>query len=101
MYGYEILYPYRISPSCEFACMPLTLEKQNEYRRRYATRTPDWQPATDRYEATIRGHLRTPMAVLDMGCGRGGVLEQLGEAVTNPFGVDPDWLSLAEHRLTK
>ena len=39
------------------------------------------------------------MRVLDLGCGRGGVLEQLGAAVSAPFGIDPDGQSLVEHRL--
>jgi ubiquinone/menaquinone biosynthesis C-methylase UbiE len=38
--------------------------------------------------------------VLDLGCGRGGVLEQLGEVVPHPVGFDPDLQSLREYRLT-
>lgn len=79
--------------------MPLTLDKQNEYRRRYADWTPGWRPATVVYETAIRERLAPGMAVLDIGCGRGGVLEQLGAAVSQPYGIDPDWRSLAEHRL--
>jgi SAM-dependent methyltransferase len=79
--------------------MPLSLDHQNDYRAQYAQKTPGWLPATDQYEALIRAHLRPGMRVLDVGCGRGGVLEQLGAAVDRPFGLDPDWRSLAEHRL--
>ncbi len=80
--------------------MALSLDRQNEYRRRYAALRPGWQPATARYEALIRQRLAPGMRVLDLGCGRGGVLEQLGDAVTQPLGFDADLRSLVEHRLT-
>ena len=79
--------------------MALSLEKQNYYRAQYRKRRPSWQPATEIYEGLIRAVLRPHSAVLDVGCGRGGVLEQLGEAVAFPYGVDPDPISLREHRL--
>ncbi|MFQ3534708.1 MAG: class I SAM-dependent methyltransferase [Aggregatilineales bacterium] len=79
--------------------MALSLEKQNRYRAQYRKRHPSWQPATEVYEGLIRAALRLDSAVLDVGCGRGGVLEQLGEAVALPCGVDPDLASLREHRL--
>lgn len=79
--------------------MSLTLEKQNAYRQRYAQLTPGWQPATEVYAFLIRQYLQFGMRVLDVGCGRGGVFEQLGAAVSCPIGLDPDWQSLAEHRL--
>ena len=79
--------------------MSLTLAKQNAYRQRYAQWTRGWYPATEVYETVIRRDLVEGMRVLDMGCGRGGVLEQLGSAVTHPVGIDPDWQSLEEHRL--
>jgi SAM-dependent methyltransferase len=37
--------------------------------------------------------------VLDLGCGRGGLVEQLNHPVAQIAGVDPDELSLREHRL--
>ena len=79
--------------------MPLSLDRKNAYRERYARTHPGWQPATERYEQLIRAHLRPGMTVLDLGCGRGGVLEQLGAAVERPIGLDPDHASLREHRL--
>lgn len=79
--------------------MPLSLDRQNAYRARYAALTPGWSPATAVYDAEIRARLRPGQRVLDLGCGRGGVLEQLGAAVTHPLGLDPDWHSLAKHRL--
>jgi ubiquinone/menaquinone biosynthesis C-methylase UbiE len=79
--------------------MALSLDKQNRYRAQYRKHNPSWQPATEVYEGLIRAMLRPHSAVLDVGCGRGGVLEQLGEAVALPFGIDPDLASLREHRL--
>ena len=79
--------------------MPLSLEQQNTYRIRYAALTPGWRPATEVYEALIRERLRSGCRVLDLGCGRGGALEQLGVAVDHPLGLDPDLQSLIEHRL--
>lgn len=79
--------------------MALTLDKQNAYRQRYAKLTAGWQPATEVYAFLIRQYMQLGTRVLDVGCGRGGVFEQLGAAVTYPIGLDPDWHSLAEHRL--
>jgi len=79
--------------------MPLTLEQQNAYRERYTRLRAGWQPATARYEALIRERLGPGTRLLDLGCGRGGVLEQLGEAAGCALGLDPDHASLVEHRL--
>jgi ubiquinone/menaquinone biosynthesis C-methylase UbiE len=79
--------------------MPLSLDQQNAYRARYAPLRPGWQPATVVYEALIRERLRPGQRVIDLGCGRGGALEQVGAAVAYPLGLDPDFRSLAEHRL--
>mgnify|MGYP000492392336 FL=1 len=79
--------------------MPLSLDRQNAYRTRYARMRPGWRPATAVYEAEIRARLKPGMRVLDLGCGRGGVLEQLGPAIEHPLGFDPDHRSLVEHRL--
>jgi SAM-dependent methyltransferase len=80
--------------------MPLTLERQNAYRQRYAAQTAGWQPATEVYEGFIRQQVGDGVRLLDMGCGRGGVLEQLVDLPLDAFGIDPDVLSLKEHRLT-
>ncbi len=79
--------------------MPLSLDQQNAYRARYARMRAGWQPATEIYEALIRARLTPGARVIDLGCGRGGALEQLGAAVAHPVGVDPDHESLVEHRL--
>jgi SAM-dependent methyltransferase len=79
--------------------MTLSLERQNRYRERFRAAHRGWEPATDVYEKFIRGLLRPGMTVLDIGCGRGGVFEQLGTAVDKPVGIDPDGTSLVEHRI--
>lgn len=79
--------------------MPLTLDQQNAYRAQYARTHPGWQPATTVYEQTIRSHWQAGQRMLDLGCGRGGVLEQITDLAGLPVGVDPDWASLVEHRL--
>lgn len=79
--------------------MALSLDRQNGYRNLYRQRHPNWRPATEVYEAQIRAALHPGMRVLDLGCGRGGALEQLVEVVEHPFGLDPDLISLREHRL--
>jgi ubiquinone/menaquinone biosynthesis C-methylase UbiE len=77
----------------------LSLDRQNAYRARYRAQRPGWRPATEVYEGLIRQYLRPDTYVLDLGCGRGGVLEQLGEVVSHPVGFDPDLQSLREYRL--
>ncbi len=79
----------------------LSLDRQNHYRERYRRAHAGWQPATEVYEGLIRARLKPGMRLLDLGCGRGGVLEQLGAAVDQPLGIDPDGRSLAEHRLER
>jgi SAM-dependent methyltransferase len=67
------------------------------YRRRYAALKPGWEHATARFQRRIAARLTPGSRVLDLGCGRGGVVERLG--VTGRWtGCDPDWLSLKEHR---
>ena len=79
--------------------MPLTLDQQNTYRKRYAQKHSNWQPATVVYEQTIRAQWKAGQTLLDLGCGRGGVLEQVTDLEGQRIGVDPDWASLVEHRL--
>ncbi|MCU0512495.1 MAG: methyltransferase domain-containing protein [Anaerolineae bacterium] len=79
--------------------MSLPLERQNAYRARYARLVPGWQPATAVYEDLIRRALHDDARVLDLGCGRGGVLEQLDDVALRAIGIDPDTASLREHRL--
>lgn len=77
----------------------LSLDKQNQYRARLLALAPEWMPATEVYEATIRQYLRPGVRLLDAGCGRGGVVEQLQGEQVWMVGIDPDTASLREHRL--
>jgi SAM-dependent methyltransferase len=67
------------------------------YRRRYAALKPGWEHATARYQRWIAARLTPDSRVLDLGCGRGGVVERLG-ATGQWCGCDPDRCSLEEHR---
>jgi ubiquinone/menaquinone biosynthesis C-methylase UbiE len=77
----------------------LSLERQNEFRERYRLANPGWQPATERYANLVRAHLRPGSTVLDLGCGRGGLVEQLRHPLSLITGVDSDEQSLRQHRL--
>jgi SAM-dependent methyltransferase len=67
------------------------------YRRRYAALKPGWEHATARFQRWIAACVTPASRVLDLGCGRGGVVERLN--TTGQWtGCDPDWRSLKEHR---
>jgi len=68
-------------------------------RQRYAAAHPGWRESGQVYEALSRQHVRPNARVLDIGCGRGGVLELLHSQVALAVGVDPDQGSLVEHRV--
>ncbi len=59
---------------------------------------PGWQPSGPVYEALVRRYVAPQARWLDIGCGRGGIVELLGEQVSLCAGVDPDHASLREHR---
>lgn len=59
---------------------------------------PGWISSGEQFEALVRSHLRPESSVLDLGCGRGGVVELFWKDVRLAAGADPDALSLAEHR---
>lgn len=77
----------------------LSLDRQNALREQWRPANPGWRPATEVYADLVRSHLRPDSRLLDVGCGRGGLVEQLAHPLTQIVGVDPDWLSLKEHRL--
>jgi SAM-dependent methyltransferase len=77
----------------------LSLDKQEAYRRRYASDHPGWKPATHRYLDMVTRYLPTATRILDVGCGRGGVVEQLRPHVGQFVAIDLDFVSLREHRL--
>jgi SAM-dependent methyltransferase len=77
----------------------LSLERQNALREEYRAMNPGWRPATEVYADLVLEFVRPSSLLLDLGCGRGGLVEQLGHPLPQVIGVDPDWLSLREHRL--
>jgi SAM-dependent methyltransferase len=80
------------------ALLPLSV--QNAYRERYRAIRPGWKSTGDQLEAMVRSHVRPNSSVLDLGCGRGGVVELIWRDVRLAAGVDPDAPSLSEHRST-
>jgi SAM-dependent methyltransferase len=85
-----------VGESAERALLPLTL--QNTYRARYRAMRPGWQSSGDQLEALVRGLLTPDSRVLDLGCGRGGLVELIWRDVKFAAGLDPDIPSLSEHR---
>lgn len=77
----------------------LSLEKQNRLREQYRHLQPGWQPATEVYAQLVKDYVKPNSHVLDLGCGRGGLVEQLQHPLEQMVGIDPDWHSLAAHRL--
>ena len=76
----------------------LPLDRQNTYRARYSEMRPGWQSSGDQLEALVRGYATPEASVLDLGCGRGGVVELFWRDVKLAAGIDPDVPSLAGHR---
>ena len=77
----------------------LSLDRQNQLREQYRQSHPGWQPATELFAELVRCNLTPYSRVLDLGCGRGGLVEQLEHPLALVAGVDPDLVSLREHRL--
>lgn len=76
----------------------LPLDRQNAYREKYRTQTPGWRTSGEVYEALVRRYVSRPASLLDLGCGRGGVIELVHADLGLPVGLDPDLHSLREHR---
>jgi trans-aconitate methyltransferase len=90
----------------------LSLAEQNRWREVYRQRRPDWRPATEVYAGLVRSFLKPETRLLDLGCGRGGLVEQLAEQLVRRYhssvitdqysvggmrrwvGIDPDLASL-------
>jgi len=73
-------------------------DKLERHRQHYAALKRTWQPATAIYQARVAAYMRPDVRVLDLGCGRGGIVERLGRHGCW-IGVDADLRSLVEHRL--
>ncbi|HEX7263992.1 MAG TPA: class I SAM-dependent methyltransferase [Candidatus Dormibacteraeota bacterium] len=76
----------------------LPLEVQNAYRDRYRAMRPGWSTSGEQLEALVRRYITRESRVLDLGCGRGGVVELFWRDVKLAAGLDPDAHSLVEHR---
>lgn len=76
----------------------LTLEQQETYRLRYAEMRPGWQPGSRAYQELVARRLTSTARVLDLGCGRGGVMERLHRRAGSVAGLDLDLDSLRENR---
>jgi SAM-dependent methyltransferase len=57
---------------------------------------PGWRTSNEQLEAMVRSYLTPESRVLDLGCGRGGVVELFWRDVKLAAGIDPDEPSLAE-----
>ncbi len=79
----------------------LSLDQQNKFREHYRQINPGWRPATEVFSELVCGRLDPESRLLDLGCGRGGLVEQIHHPLENIVGLDPDWGSLSEHRLAK
>jgi 2-polyprenyl-3-methyl-5-hydroxy-6-metoxy-1,4-benzoquinol methylase len=77
----------------------LSLEKQNQWRDVYRAKHPEWRPATEVFAGRVRDHSKPESRLLDVGCGRGGLFEQLNHPLARATGIDPDFSSLREHRV--
>lgn len=82
-------------------CQMLKLEQQNALREKYREMRPEWQPATELYADLCRTYLQKDAKVLDLGCGRGGLFEQLDREKFKLIGLDMDMDSLLNHRLAE
>ncbi len=78
--------------------MGLSNARQEAYRRRYARSHPAWRPSSHVYQDLVASHLTPRSRVLDLGCGRGGVMERLHPLASFTSGLDPDLRSLRQHR---
>jgi ubiquinone/menaquinone biosynthesis C-methylase UbiE len=73
------------------------MDRLEYYRVRYRQLNTGWMHATARYQALVARTIQPGFNILDLGCGRGGVVERLGDT-GRWLGIDPDWLSLKGHR---
>ncbi len=76
----------------------LSRDRQEWYRQRYGEMRPAWRPSSHVYLELVARGLTRGARVLDLGCGRGGVMERLYRRASLVVGIDPDWGSLREHR---
>src|SRR6202158_6441032 len=75
----------------------LPLAAQNAYRERYRAARPGWQTSGEHVEKLVRGYANPRTHVLDLGCGRGGVVELIWRDVKLAARLHPDKPSLRGH----
>lgn len=78
----------------------LSLDRQEALRERYARENVGWRPATHVYRDRVARWLSPASRLLDLGCGRGGIVEELHTRAGLVVGVDVDFRSLQRHRLS-
>lgn len=76
----------------------LSHDRQEWYRRRYSEIRSGWRPSSHVYQDVVARNLDPGTRALDLGCGRGGVMERLHSRAGLVIGLDPDSESLREHR---
>lgn len=74
-----------------------TSDRLEYYRSWYTKLNPGWAHATARYQALVAESIMPQFRILDLGCGRGGIVERLG-AAGQWIGIDPDMTMLKLHR---
>lgn len=72
--------------------------RQEALRRAYARRRPGYRPASHLYAELLQRQGRRQPPVLDLGCGRTGVLGPLDREGAAVFGLDADWQAVRENR---
>ncbi|MEK7311679.1 MAG: class I SAM-dependent methyltransferase [Chloroflexota bacterium] len=77
----------------------LPLDRQSEYRRRYRVLHPNWQSSGDTFEQIVRESISSSTRLLDLGGGRGGLIEKIHAELDSATALDPDLPSLREHRV--
>ena len=76
----------------------ITRDRLEHFRCQYTRLRSGWTPASAVYQRQVAAALASDCRVLDLGCGRGGIVERLGGS-GSWVGVDPDWASLHSHRV--
>jgi len=76
----------------------LPLSRQNLYRQHYHALNPTWHASGDEYERIVRELITPQTRLLDIGGGRGGLIEIIHEQVMIATALDPDLPSLIGHR---
>ncbi len=66
----------------------LSLDKQERFRQRYRQIAPGWQPALEVYTGALDSLVTADLALLDIGCGPGGLVRKYEGRACCVIGVD-------------